>query len=384
MSKKIDQTFDASDVSAGNRKIESFKCSGCGANMVFDPATQKLRCPYCGIEQTVDASKDVKERDFEEFEGLETWTGEIKRVRCENCGAEEVFASDETAKKCSFCGSPKVITLDDVGGVKPNVIVPFRVDKKQASSICAKWVRRRIFAPHKFKKSLSFDGVHGTYFPLWTFDSATETFYNGTLGKTVTRTVRQNGKTVTVTETHWFPVSGSIKLLFDDVIVEGSQRIPQKYFSSVRNFSPSDYVEYNNGFLAGFSAVSYSVSPKEAFDIAKDKMRARIKRAIMEQYHADKVGTLNMDTSFDGKSFKYLMVPIYVTAVSYKDKLYNQFVNGITGKTKGKTPVSAIRVIIAVLLGLGLIALAIWGLGYLPETDNITDYTDLIRLLPMI
>jgi hypothetical protein len=58
-----------------------------------------------------------------------------------------------------------------------------------------------------------------------------------------------------------------------------------------------------------------------------------------------------------------MLVPVYSLIYRFKKKNYNVKVNGTTGKVKGKTPVSPIRVIIAVLLGIGIVGLLAW-LGY--------------------
>ena len=63
----------------------------------------------------------------------------------------------------------------------------------------------------------------------------------------------------------------------------------------------------------------------------------------------------------EGRSFKYMLVPFYVSAVRWNKKIYKQIIKG-TGeqKVRGKTPLSPIRIGIAVLLGLGLLGLIIY------------------------
>ena len=49
-----------------------------------------------------------------------------------------------------------------------------------------------------------------------------------------------------------------------------------------------------------------------------------------------------------------------MSSFKYKDKVYQFMVNGLTGKVGGKAPVSALRVLIAVLIGAGLLGLLFW------------------------
>jgi hypothetical protein len=55
------------------------------------------------------------------------------------------------------------------------------------------------------------------------------------------------------------------------------------------------------------------------------------------------------------------LVPVWISSFKYKEKVYQFAVNGQTGKVGGKAPVSAWRVILAILIGIGVIA----GLYYL-------------------
>ena len=47
---------------------------------------------------------------------------------------------------------------------------------------------------------------------------------------------------------------------------------------------------------------------------------------------------------------------MYLSAFTYKNKLYHVLVNGQTGKANGKSPISPWRVLVAVLMGLAVLA----------------------------
>ena len=108
-------------------------------------------------------------------------------------------------------------------------------------------------------------------------------------------------------------------------------------------------------------AYHYDKSIEDCWGTAKGKMDAVIRRSILSQYSYDTVDYLNVSTTHEAVTYKYVMIPVYVGNFNYKKKLYNFFVNGVSGKVSGKTPVSALRVLIAV--GLGLAAAA--GIAFL-------------------
>jgi hypothetical protein len=64
-----------------------------------------------------------------------------------------------------------------------------------------------------------------------------------------------------------------------------------------------------------------------------------------------------LDTDYRDITFKHILLPIYISAYRYNNKLYRFLVNGATGKVKGERPWSAWKITFAVLGALALIAL---------------------------
>lgn len=71
-----------------------------------------------------------------------------------------------------------------------------------------------------------------------------------------------------------------------------------------------------------------------------------------------------MKTVYRNITYKYLMLPVWMSSFVYKGKVYQFMVNGQTGKVSGKAPISPIRVAIAILIGIviiGLLAVLVMG-----------------------
>ena len=340
------------------------KCPGCGASLKFDPKSGKLSCEHCGQLVEFDTSTNVVERDFSEMVNFDVWEQDkVAFYRCENCGASSVLPRTTLATSCPFCDSPVVVDEKTNGFVRPDSLVPFELTHKQAGEQLASWQRKRLFAPRAFKTNTRADSIKGVYFPTWTFDAQTETKYNGRLGVYKTRTVRDSkGNTHTETYTEYFFVKGNISMDFDDIMVRGSDSIDNKYFTKLQPFDQSKYVVYSDEYLAGYIADNYSVEPLDAYQIARRQMDNEIKRAIMYKHGADEVDYLNLDTDIPQKSFKYMMLPIYVSSMKYNGKLYSQYVSGTfcddkrtKARVSGKAPTSPFKVALTVLLGIAVI-----------------------------
>ena len=138
--------------------------------------------------------------------------------------------------------------------------------------------------------------------------------------------------------------------------------------SGVKACEPFDFsklVPYSPQIVAGFIAERYSIGLKEGWNLAQQKiqfnLRSDIASYVKRRWNADRADRVKFSTLYSNITYKYLLVPVWLSSFKYKDKTYQFAVNGQTGKVGGKAPVSAWRVIIAIILGAGIIA----GLYYL-------------------
>ena len=354
------------------RKTFQRKCPNCGAPLRFDPSSGKLTCSHCKSLVDFEQSKSVKERNFDEMYDFAPWKeDEVSVYRCANCGATSVLSRTTLATTCPFCDSPVVLDEKATGLVRPDSLVPFELNEKDAQTLLAAWRRRKVFAPNRFRKHTYAKSIKGVFVPVWTFDADTSSSYSGTLGKHRTRTVRRDGKTYTETYTEWFHVSGVMQAIFDDVMIAGSKNIEAKYFKQVKCVSKSKYAVYTNEYLAGYIADNYTVPPMEAHNAARKIMDETIRNKIVSKYNADVVGNLDVATNEVSRSFKYMLFPVYVAATKFNGKVYNQYVAGFwsnrekqNASVSGTFPKSGWKIFATVFAGLlvlgGLIGLIVY------------------------
>ncbi len=332
---------------------DSVKCESCGSNMVFDPESQTLECPYCGAKLTFTSNELAKELDL--LNGLsvvEDWAEDGTNVfECDNCSAKVVLNVDETAKTCPFCGTAHVRKTEELAGLKPNALIPFSITDDDALSLSKEWAKKRLFAPREFKKKLRAENVKGVYSPCFTFDSNTTSYYEGRIGKTYTRTVGSGKNRRTQTYVVWRNISGVYNHVFDDTLITAGSKLNQSKLDKISPFNTGDSKEYEKKYMLGFMAYHYDDSLENCWEKAKNIMDAKIKRGILSRYVYDRVAYLNVSTSHADARYKYVMLPVYVGNYSYKSKLYNFYVNGVSGKVFGKTPKSPLKIALAVLVG---------------------------------
>ncbi len=331
--------------------VHSIKCSACGANMRFDPESQMLYCEHCDSKQNFGEGTTAEEQDIRlDMSSGSVWgRDETVLFRCENCGAEVVLNKNETATSCPFCGTSHVQKTEDLAGLKPNAVLPFLFSAKKAIEYAKAWAKRKIYAPKKFKKSLNADKVKGVYTPCFTFDSCTSSVYSARLGKRYTRVVGSGKNRRTETYTVYFNVSGTYSSEFDDIVVTAGSKMDQKRMDSLLPYDTNASKMYEEEYLLGFMAYHYDKDLSSCWDSAKSIMDNALKRAILSRYTYDVVSYFNISTTHQNVTYKYVMLPVYVSNFKYNKKVYNFYVNGSTGKVAGKTPVSPWKVLFTVL-----------------------------------
>ena len=330
------------------------KCPSCGADMIYDAESGKLLCEHCGTQKEI-AGKTSEELDFERLLTDKGGWKESHVFRCENCGAQEVLDKNEIAKQCPFCGATNIVETSELPDIRPNAVVPFRVALKDAASAVKTWVRKRLFAPQKFRKSAKPEKMQGVYMPAFSFDSQTYSYYTAVLGKHYYVTRRVNGRTVQERRTRYFTVSGNFDMFFDDVLIQASGSIDQKSLNKLQPFQTNDSREYTGAYLSGYTATQNSKGGLECWEEAQDVLAGRLRSAILSRYVYDEVSSFRISTQYAGITFKYILLPVYVGHCKWHTKIYNFFVNGLNGKVTGKAPVSPLKVIITILIAAGVL-----------------------------
>lgn len=342
-------------------KADFIKCQACGSNMVFDPESQMLFCEHCETKVSIESSKQVSEIAIETaFSQTEVWS-DTAVLTCSNCGASIAVSREEVALCCPYCGTSHIKKTEEICGVKPSALYPFLITKENAEVIAKNWARKKLFAPRKFKKDLVANNLRGIYQPCFTFDSQTFTFYDGRLGKRKTRTVKTKNGYKTQTYIEWYNVRGSISLAYDDITITASENIKQSTMQKLMPFKHDTICAYEKKYLAGFIANHYDKDVRKSWAEAKVVMEGDIKNAILRKHNCDVVGHLNTSTTHSNVTYKYVLLPIYHLNYHYKNKSYEVNVNGSTGRVLGKSPVSPLKVLIAIAVG----AAAFFGLYYL-------------------
>ena len=349
-----------------------FPCDNCGADFRFDPDKGQLVCDHCGnegeIAQAGPWAATIRELDFKAAIAGDLDAEEIEETRvlkCPNCAAQVEFDANTHARECPFCSTPVVTDTGTHRHIKPKGLLPFALDEREARKAMTNWLGRLWFAPNGLQEyARKGRKMQGIYVPYWTFDADTKSGYRGERGTVYyeTKTVVRDGKRqqVRVQKVRWRRVSGRVARFFDDVLVLASRTLPKRYTDALEPWDLSAMEPYRPEFLAGFRAEGYQVELEEGFLEARAHMDNVIARDVRFDIGGDRQRIHDIDTTVKDVTFKHILLPVWLAAYKYRGETYRFVVNGRTGRVQGERPWSAMKIAIAVVLGL----IVAGGLGY--------------------
>jgi predicted RNA-binding Zn-ribbon protein involved in translation (DUF1610 family) len=360
-------------------ETRTFRCRHCGGAITYSATQRQLTCPYCGSTQALTAEEVGPAAAEFEFT-LETmerarygWGEERRELVCESCGAVVAIPPDALTNTCAFCGSHRVLARDVAGDVlRPTSLLPFVVDEERCQAQVAEWLGQGWMHPPELRKVRALRELTGIYLPFWTFDAHIRADWKAQVGTERVERYRSGGEWKTRVVIDWRWRSGRIHLPIDDHMVAGTARVSPILLDRVAPFDLDELVEYDPGYLAGWSAKTYDVQLQDAWTTAKTEMRKRAKRACYSDTGSHHVRNFRMKADFGGERWRYILLPAYLASYHFEDRTFQVIVNGQTGKVAGQKPVAWLRVWLAIAaalapgacLGLlGLLTLALGGVG---------------------
>lgn len=344
--------------------LDKVPCQACGAQAEWNAERQLLVCPYCGTEAPYTFAADataVQEIDLAATlealpDELRGWQATTRSVQCRSCRAVMVYDATRVGQNCEFCGSAALVSYDEVRPpIRPQSLLPFRVSTAQVRETIRHWYASKWLAPNAFKRKALVDTLHGLYIPYWTFDARVRSPWSAQAGYYYY--VRQ-GKN-RVRRIRWERVSGVVDHVFDDVLIPGTRGVPRALLAQVEPFPTGGLVPYDTGYLAGYVVEHYQVALGEAATQSLRDMEAELRERCAAEIPGDTYRDLRIAPQWSGRTFKHILVPIYLLNYTYRGRTYMAVVNGVTGRMGGTYPVSWIKVtliVIAVLVVLAIVA----------------------------
>lgn len=357
-------------------QTRTYPCPNCGADLSFDPGSQSLTCCSCGTEIAIDPS--AARTDQISKKELATVMTELSRLQanpttqfsgdkeiiCQSCGGHTIFQGTLTALRCPYCNT--AIQRNDVHQSPARLpidgLLPLRVAKDEARSNVESWINSRWFAPGAFKKYRTLGIFTSIYLPYFSYDSETTTSYRGAMGITRIETYTDSdGNQQTSTTTDWYPRSGVVSNQFEDVTGHAAQGLDDQKLAELEPWPMELTHHYSPEFVAGHLSRTYDFDPGEVFlNRARPRMEEFIISTIRSDIGGDQQRIYHYDVDWLSVRFCQLLLPVWMLTVTYKEKPFQLFINGVTGEVHGRRPWSAPKICLAVLGVLCALVLIYW------------------------
>ena len=352
-------------------ELLEYKCPCCGGKIEFNSSLQKMKCPYCDSEfeletlkQYDECLKEIKEDQFDwNSSQIENYNEEESQNMniyiCESCGGQIICDQVAAATSCPFCGSPVIIKDKLVGDLKPDYIIPFKVNKKQAKEALKSHMKGKLLVPKTFKEENHIDEIKGIYVPFWLFDSSVD----ASIRFHATRTRFWSDSRYDYTETQHYSIFREGTMDFQRVPVDGSLLMDDQMMESIEPFDANEAVDFQTAYLSGFLANRYDVSVEDSIQRANERIRQSAQQTIgatVKGYST--VVPESSSIQLINGMHHYALYPVWLLNTSWNGQNYTFVMNGQTGKFVGDLPMDMsafVRwfVVIAVIISLVIFAL---------------------------
>lgn len=327
--------------------LHEFKCPSCNGAIEFDSSSQNMKCPYCGSEFEMEAMKAYDEQLNSMPEENMTWdvsagsqwsegeTAGLRSYCCNTCGGEVVADETTGATECPFCGNPVVMMGQFSGMLKPDLVIPFKHDKKAAIAALQNHYKGKRLLPKVFKDQNHIKEIKGLYVPVWLFDTDADAHVR----YKASRVRRWSDRNYEYTEVSHYAVTRAGSIGFEHVPVDGSTKMDDTLMESIEPFNFNEAVPFQTAYLSGYLADKYDVDSEASIVRANE----RIKNSTEDAFAAtvtgfDSVVAEGSNICLNNGSAKYALYPVWILNTKWNGKMFTFAMNGQTGKFVGDLP----------------------------------------------
>ena len=327
-------------------QILEYKCPCCSGIIEFDSSSQMMKCPYC--ETTFDPAALLEmdealnnaapdQLDWEtpqtQFDAADLSSMQV--YSCKSCGGEIIADATTGATHCPFCGNPVVLTNVFAGALKPDLVIPFKINKEQAKEALKNFAKGKKLVPKFYSSESHLDEIKGVYVPYWLYSTDVDAHIN--YRATRARSWRTGDRQFT--ETSHFRLERQGSLSFDNVPVDGSTKVDDTMMESIEPYDLSELKPFQTAYLSGYCADKYDVDAETSVERANERIKASTLSTFQQTVGGYIAPTAESSSiRLVNNSCRYALLPVWLLNTSYEGKIYPFAMNGQTGKLVGDLP----------------------------------------------
>lgn len=258
-------------------------------------------------------------------------------VTCSECGGLVAMEEGRSNPRCLFCGRESLRPVPLPEGVEPpRGHLPFRVDKRGVHAAFVKFAKSSIWHPGDLRGARV--RIEPVFVAAWAWEADVETHWAAMFGAMTRSGVR--------------PMTGS-QTVRATTLVAASSMLTRAELAALGAFELGDAQAFDPADPPGAHEIGTLTRSS-----ATAEARASLARSVEAELgrNAKKLSASHLIANATGAP---VLLPVWVGAFRWHDKLHRILVHGQTGKLVGKGPVSLARVLGAIALGVLLAAFLI-------------------------
>jgi len=308
------------------------KCSVCGA--LVDE--EDLFCANCGTEAPHGDGKEAKPHS-------QTST---HNFLCEGCGASMSYDATAQTLRCPFCGSDALSEQKDAKVLAPDRVVPFEVDHDRAGSLMRDWLSKGFWRPGDLASAAELTKIAPVYVPYWVFQARTFTYWTA-----------DSSRTPPGARGDWYPMSGDHHGSYAGLLIGASGVLTPSETSNICPFELAKAKAPEDVNTEDVIVEQFRVQRKYARPLARQGLES-LERGACERYVPGRCRKMKVNVRMEGLSSEPMLLPVWVMAYKYNERVFRFLLNGQTGRATGQAPISWKKVIVALAI-VAVIALVI-------------------------
>lgn len=356
-------------------ELGNYKCSSCGGMLQFSSQKQMLVCTSCGSEFAVaQFNQTVMQQGETQYqEKKDEWNVRedgLVVYECKNCGGEVVGDSNMASTKCPYCDNPIVISSKFEGILRPDLVIPFKLDRKKAEAQLTNHINKVKLAPSAFKSGNHIKEMVGVYVPFWLYDA--DVF--GHVNFEAIKEEKHSDAQYNYVDKHYYDVMREGYISFDNVPADASQKMDDNLMDSIEPYNVAEAVPYSSAYLAGYVADRYDVGPEQCEHRAFKRMEQTTKDMLKSKVQGYNTVTEKMaNVQRVNERYKYALYPVWILNTVWNGQKFTFAMNGQTGKLVGDVPYSkgkfwgVLLGVFAVLAGIIMAIIQFAGSGLTPK-----------------
>lgn len=259
---------------------------------------------------------------------------------CRGCGASMSYDASAAALRCPFCGSEQLDQKPDAKEIAPESVVPFSVTKDEAVAAMRRWLGQGFWRPGDLAMEAAVVKMTPVYVPYWVFRADTASYWTA-----------DSSNTPAGARADWYPMSGQHEGRYEGLIIGASGALTHAETAAICPFDLTAAINPEEADLENTIFERFSVPRKYARSLARDGLES-LEAEACKQYVPGRCRNMHVALRITNLASRPMLVPVWIMAYRYRDKVFRFLANGQTGQCSGQAPTSMKKVATAVLIAI--------------------------------